>query len=154
MSVALKESKSKRVVVVNDLKILLSNSYVLYVKTQNFHWNVIGPRFHQLHVLFQEHYTELAEAIDEIAEQIRILQGTPPSSMSEFLNLSTLDESSGKLSEDEMLSSLLEDNEKLVEQLIQWIEAAQKSGDESSADLFVGRLRDKEKNSWILRNYL
>ncbi|MEC7838926.1 MAG: DNA starvation/stationary phase protection protein [Chlamydiota bacterium] len=154
MNITMEKSKNDQNVVVNDLKLLLADSYVLYVKTQNFHWNVIGPRFHQLHALFQEHYTELAEAIDVIAEQIRILNGRPPSSMGEFLELSTLEESTEQLNENDMLGILLDDNSSLVEQLTKSIESAQKAGDEGTADLLVARLRAHRKNCWMFKSHL
>ncbi len=154
MSVTVEESKSGRNAAVNDLKQLLSNSYVLYVKTQNFHWNVTGPRFQQLHEFFQAQYTELADAIDEIAEQIRILKGRPPSSMSEFLQIATLQESNESLDENGMLNALLIDHDKMIIEITHFIESAQKAGDEGTADLFIQRLRVHDKTSWMIRSHL
>jgi starvation-inducible DNA-binding protein len=137
-----------------DLKQLLACTYVLYVKTQNFHWNVKGPRFQQLHAFFEEQYTGLSSAIDEIAEQIRILQARPPSSMKEFLDLSNIQESVGELSENEMLSSLLADHESIIHHLSQWISDAQEVKDESTADLLIERSREHEKIAWMIRSHL
>lgn len=137
-----------------NLGLLLANTYVLYVKTQNFHWNVKGPRFQQLHALFESHYTALATAIDEIAEQIRILQETPPSSMKEFLDLASIEESASELSENEMLATLLSDHETIISQLAGGIELAQKNKDEGTADLLIGRSRKHLKIAWMLRSHL
>ena len=155
MNVALEKSKNLRDNVVGDLKILLSNSYILYVKTQNYHWNVVGPRFEQLHLFFEKLYQELSEAIDIIAEQIRILESRPPSAMKEFLQLTTLEESEERnLDENKMLESLLSDNQYIQEELKKWIERAQQFGDEGTADLMINRLRAHEKNCWMIRSHL
>lgn len=138
----------------NDLKLLLANTYVLYVKTQNFHWNVKGPRFQQLHAFFEEQYTALSAAIDEVAEQIRILQARPPSSLKEFLDLTSLEESTGELSEDDMLRNLLADHEQMIHQIVRWIKDAQEVDDESTADLLVERSREHEKMAWMIRSHL
>ncbi len=137
-----------------DLKLLLANTYVLYVKTQNFHWNVKGPRFQQLHTFFEGQYTALANSIDEIAEQIRILQARPPSSMKEFLELSSIHESTGEISENDMLTTLLSDHESIIHQLAQWIDDAQDVKDEATADLLIQRTRDHEKIAWMIRSHL
>lgn len=140
--------------VIGDLKLLLANTYVLYVKTQNFHWNVKGPRFQQLHIFFEEQYTALATAIDDIAEQIRTLQSRPPSSMKEFLELSSLKESTEELSENDMLSALLSDHEAIIHQLEQWVNDAQEIKDESTADFLIERTQYHKKIAWMIRSHL
>lgn len=154
MSSTIQPTKQKISSVDENLKILLANSYILYVKTQNFHWNVTGPRFQQLHNFFEEQYTLLADAIDLIAEQIRSHNERPPSSLQEFLGLSTLQESHGTLSENEMLSALLYDHESIQKQLTDSISEAQDANDEATADLLVERLREHDKIAWMIRSHL
>lgn len=154
MNITVQTTKSVSSKVTDDLKALLSDTYVLYVKTQNFHWNVKGPRFQQLHAFFEEQYTGLAAAIDEIAEQIRILQARPPSSMKEFLQLSSLQESTDELSENEMLSILLSDHETIIRSLTQMTLAAQDANDEATADLYIQRVRNHEKIAWMIRSHI
>lgn len=133
---------------------VLASTYLVYIKTQNFHWNVIDGRFHSLHEFFKEQYKELAEAIDEIAERIRMLGRKSPGSMREFLDLSDLDESTEELSADEMLAELLDDHLVIIQQLRQYIQQCQERGDEGTADLFIARLRAHEKTAWMLRSHL
>ena len=131
----------------------LADTYVLYLKTQNFHWNVIDPRFSDLHKFLEEQYTSLAEAIDEIAERIRMLRFRAPGSMQEFLEITNLEESTGDLSADEMIQQLTNDHDYLANQLRNKIQEAQKMGDEGTADLFIQRLRAHEKAAWMLRSH-
>lgn len=104
--------------------------------------------------LFEEQYTLLADAIDLIAEQIRSHNERPPSSLQEFLGLSTLQESHGTLSENEMLSALLYDHESIQKQLTDSISEAQDANDEATADLLVERLREHDKIAWMIRSHL
>ena len=155
MSTTILQSSSKhRGEITRNLGQLLANTYVLYVKTQNFHWNVKGPRFQQLHELFESHYKALAIAIDEVAEQIRILQETPPSSMKEFLDLASIEESASDLSENEMLAALLVDHEAIISLLASCIEQAQQNKDEATTDLLIERSREHLKIAWMLRSHL
>jgi len=140
--------------IVADLKTLLANTYVLYVKTQNFHWNVEDPRFHSLHVFFEEHYKELADAVDLIAERIRVLREKTPASLAAFLELTTLNEAGDDLDTQEMLRELLHDHENISVWLRGRIEPTQKLGDEGTADLMIERLRAHEKAAWMLRSHL
>jgi len=132
----------------------LSNSYLLLIKSQNFHWNVVDPRFHSLHEFFEEQYDNLFEAVDEIAERIRMLGQKSPGSLREFLDLSVLDEADVNLSGDEMLQNLLSDHEAVIVSLREMIREAQEFDDEGTADMFVGRLRFHEKAAWMLRSHL
>lgn len=154
MNVAIEKNKKSDLQVAESLALLLADTYVLYVKTQGFHWNVTGARFYQLHLFFESQYRELAEAIDEIAEQLRVQRRWAPGSMNEFLSLATLKESSGHQSENEMLKDLYEDHVSLKNWLLQWIEASQKAGDEGAADLFIKRLRVHEKAAWMIGSHL
>ena len=131
----------------------LADTYVLYLKTQNFHWNVVDPRFHSLHEMFEEQYKDLAEAVDEIAERIRILRIRTPASMKEFLEITTLQENEGPLSANDMIQQLLHDHETIANYLRPKISVIQKLGDEGSADLLIERLRVHEKTAWMLRSH-
>ena len=137
-----------------DVGQLLADSFVLYVKLQGCHWNVVDERFHALHALFQEQYAELAEAIDEIAERIRILGEVAPATLREFLDLTQLSEGVSSSSGQEMLEELLKDHELLINSIKDWVTRAQELGDEGTADLLVGRLRAHEKAAWILKSHL
>ena len=137
-----------------NLSQILANTYVTYVKTQNFHWNVIDPRFHSLHEFFEENYKTLANAVDELAERIRMLKMRSPGSMKEFLHLATLEEAESTPSGDKMLMELCRDREVLIKQLLQKIEEAGRSGDAGTQDLFIQHLRMHEKAAWMLRSHL
>lgn len=132
---------------------ILADTYVLYVKTQNFHWNVIDPRFHSLHEMLDEQYHELAEAIDELAERIRMLKMKSPGSMQQFLELTSLNEADGGMKADLMLQSLTNDHEAVANELRPKIQEASEAGDEGTADLLIQRLRAHEKAAWMLRSH-
>lgn len=132
---------------------ILSNTYILYVKTQNFHWNIIDPRFYSLHKMLEKQYEELAEATDEIAERIRMLNGNPPASMKEFLELGTLEESGSNLSGDEMIRILLEDHTNMIKTIHEKIEESLSLQDEGTGDMLIQRLRSHEKIHWMLQSH-
>ncbi len=136
-----------------SLQQLLADSYLLYLKTQNFHWNVEDPRFSSLHKLFEEQYEELAEAVDLIAERLRGLGVKAPASMRQFLALSTLREAEGEYSGDEMLRQLAEDHAAIAAGLPASIEQATRAHDEGTGDLFIERLRVHQKTAWMLRSH-
>lgn len=140
--------------IAQSLSQVLANTYILYVKTQNFHWNVIDPRFHSLHEMFEQQYKELSEEIDELAERIRMVKNKAPGSLRQFLEMGTLEESDGNLSANEMIYHLLHDREVISNQIRPKIEEAQKLGDEGTADLFIQQLRAHEKAAWMLRSHL
>jgi starvation-inducible DNA-binding protein len=133
---------------------ILANTYLVYVKTQNFHWNLIDPRFHSLHEFFEEHYKQLAEATDELAERMRMLKIKAPGSLKEFLELSTLSESEGDLSGNEMLAELSDDRDSLADHIRPKIEEVIKMGDQGTGDLLINHLRMHEKAAWMLRSHL
>jgi starvation-inducible DNA-binding protein len=135
----------------HNLAQILANTYVTYVKTQNFHWNLVDPRFYALHTLFEKLYEELAEAIDELAERIRTLRHASPGSMGEFLQLATLEESSERITGDKMLMELCRDREVISEQLQQKIEETDR--DPGTQDLFIQHLRMHDKTAWMLRSH-
>jgi starvation-inducible DNA-binding protein len=138
--------------IAQNLSQLLADTYILYIKTQNFHWNVVDPRFYSLHKFFEGQYEELEEAIDTIAERIRALGVRSPGSMREFLEIGTLTEAEGDLTGDQMIHQLVDDNEKIANFIRPHIQAFQKAGDEGSADLLIERLRAHEKTAWMLRS--
>ncbi|MCC5866693.1 MAG: DNA starvation/stationary phase protection protein [Wenzhouxiangella sp.] len=140
--------------VVEPLSVLLASSYTLYLKTHNYHWNVTGPMFTTLHTLFETQYTELALAVDEIAERIRTLGAFAPGSYSAFAQLSTVNEETGRPAAKEMIGNLVADQEKLAAAARQVIEAAEAVRDQASADLATRRLDVHEKNAWMLRSHL
>lgn len=135
-----------------ELGKLLSDTYVLYTKTQNFHWNLVDPRFSSLHKFFEGQYEELSEAIDEIAERIRMIGHKAPGSMRSFLSNSRLEESEDELSGDLMIEQLLGDHETVIQTLRKQISDTQNRGDEGTADLMIQRLRAHEKAAWMLRS--
>lgn len=142
-----------RMEVTRVLSQMLADTYVLYVKTQNFHWNVVDPRFYQLHKFFEGQYEELAEALDIIAERIRMMGGKSPGSMHRFLELSTLKESDEELSTYEMLQQLTQDHIFMSDSTRFLIEEVSKFGDEGTADMMINRLRSHEKNAWMLQSH-
>ena len=138
----------------DTLSRVLANTYLLYLKTQNFHWNLVDPRFFSLHLLFEKQYEELAEAVDTIAERIRMVGGRAPGTMKQFLDLASLEEAEGEFSGDEMLSQLAEDHTELANRCRASIEDVSQLGDEGSTDLLIDLLRAHEKNAWMLRSHL
>lgn len=140
--------------VVGALAKLLADTYLLYVKTQNYHWNVTGELFPALHAMFEEQYDELSEATDLLAEQIRSLHEVAPGTMQQFLELSSLTESAQIPSAQKMIQDLYEDHIEIMEELAKNIELAQEHGDEGTADVFIERLRAHQKTAWMLKSSL
>lgn len=140
--------------VVAALSELLANSYTLYLKTHNYHWNVVGPMFSALHNLFEEQYTDLATAVDDIAERIRILGAPAPGSYSAFAKLSAVQEENGQPDAMTMISNLAGDQKLIADCARKVIEAATAIGDDATADLATGRIEVHEKNGWMLRSHL
>lgn len=133
---------------------LLADSYMIYLKTQGFHWNVVGPQFEPLHTLFQEQYTELAQAIDEVAERIRTLGAKAPGSFSEFKELSSISEETGAPAAEAMIGQLLSDHTSASRTALQVVTAAEVRGDVASADLATQRVAQHEKTAWMLSSLL
>jgi starvation-inducible DNA-binding protein len=140
--------------VIEALERLLADSYTVYLKTHNYHWNVTGPMFNTLHMLFQTEYTELALAVDLIAERIRSLGARAPGSYSEFARLSQIKEATGQRSARQMIQDLVADQAALVASARRLVEAADAAGDQASADLGIRRIDVHEKNAWMLRSHL
>jgi starvation-inducible DNA-binding protein len=133
---------------------LLADSYLLYLKTQGFHWNVVGPQFEPLHGLFQEQYTELSKAIDAIAERIRALDVKAPASFSEFKSLSSIGEETGAPAAEAMIRQLASDHVTAARTALQAVTVAEASGDISTADIATGRVTQHEKVAWMLGSFL
>lgn len=138
---------------VSKLKVVLADSYTLYLKTQNFHWNVTGPSFQSLHSLFEEQYNDLFAANDEIAERIRTLGEAAPGSFEQFLSLKTLDEAPATPpAANDMVNELAQDQEKIVASLTAALKEAQANDDEATIGLLVDRITTHEKNGWMLKS--
>jgi len=133
---------------------VLADSYTLYLKNHNYHWNVTGPRFRELHLMFEEQYTELAIAVDDIAERIRTLGAFAPGSYAEFSQLSRISEATGQLAAEAMVEDLVVANETLVRTIREVLPSAQNAGDESTASLLADRMVVHEKTAWMLRSTL
>jgi starvation-inducible DNA-binding protein len=140
--------------VIDSLRKLLADSYTLYLKTHNFHWNVTGPMFTTLHTLFEQEYTELALAVDEIAERIRALGAPSPGSYAEFGRLTRVKEAEGVPTAIEMVRQLVHDQVLIGQAAQAVIKAAERAGDDATADLGVRRTQVHEKNAWMLRSHL
>ncbi|HEY5625119.1 MAG TPA: Dps family protein [Dehalococcoidia bacterium] len=140
--------------VVEALSKLLADTYTLYLKTHNYHWNVTGPMFNTLHTLFETEYTEYALAVDEIAERIRAIGARAPGSYTEFTELASVKEDCGAPVAMEMIRNLVADQETTVASARKIVEVAEAAGDQATADLGVRRIEIHEKNAWMLRSHL
>ncbi|MFN4340998.1 MAG: Dps family protein [Azonexus sp.] len=147
-------SKKDREKIADGLSHLLADSFTLYLKTHNFHWNVTGPMFNTLHVMFMDQYTELWNALDLIAERIRALGVQAPGTFREFSRLTVIKESEGKLSAEEMIRQLVAGQEAVVKTARTMFPLVDKAGDEPTADLLTQRMQIHEKNAWMLRSLL
>ena len=140
--------------VVTALSKLLADTYTLYLKTHNYHWNVTGPMFNTLHTLFEVQYTEYALAVDEIAERIRSIGARAPGSYTEFAELASVKEDRGSPPAMEMIGNLAADQEATVASARKVVELAEAAGDQATADLGVRRIETHEKNAWMLQSHL
>jgi starvation-inducible DNA-binding protein len=140
--------------IAEGLSRLLADSYTLYLKTHNFHWNVTGPQFSSLHTMFEQQYTELAVAVDEIAERIRSLGIRAPGSYAEFAKLTSIKEATGNETAADMIRQLVTGQESVVRTARQAFPAANEANDEPTADLLTQRMQSHEKNAWMLRSML
>lgn len=138
--------------IAEGLSRVLADSYTLYLKTHNFHWNVEGPRFRELHLIFEEQYTELALAVDEIAERIRALGHYAPGTYTQFSGLTSLEEAERLPVAEEMVRQLVADHEAVAKTLRTVLKSAQEAGDEVTVGLLTDRLGVHEKTVWMLRS--
>ncbi|MCA8960339.1 MAG: DNA starvation/stationary phase protection protein [Planctomycetes bacterium] len=140
--------------VAQALEVLLADSYTLYQKSHSYHWNVTGPMFTTLHTLFEQQYTELAIAIDEIAERIRSLGFPAPGSFTQFMERSSVKEDTAVPSAIDMVRQLVADHEAVAESARKVIHAGEAANDDASVDLGVRRIDVHEKSAWMLRSHL
>jgi len=141
--------------VVKILNTLLSDEYVLYTKTRNYHWNVLGPQFNDLHKFFEEQYTELNVVADDVAERARALGGWALGTLKEFSQHARLNEHPGEYpNARQMIANLLADHEALVRQLRADLESAEKHHDMGTNDFLTGLMEKHEKMAWMLRAFL
>lgn len=140
-----------RIKIAAGLKRLLADSYTLYLQTHYFHWNVTGPQFRELHLMFEEHYTELAVAVDEIAERIRTLDVIAPGTFKAFSELSSIDEVEDIPAAMDMVKILNRGHEQVVKTCRVVLVSAQECSDESTVALVSDRMRVHEKTAWMLR---
>ena len=143
-----------RQAVADSLTKYLASTYTLYLKTQNFHWNVTGSDFYQLHLLFEKQYEDLSGATDELAERIRALGFRAPASFAEYLKLSTIQEEPKTVKANDMVAQLLADNQTMAREGRAVVQVAEHVGDDATADMIIGRIEAHEKAAWMLRSLL
>ena len=154
MSIDIGINEQDRETIAAGLSRLLADSYTLYLKTHNYHWNVTGPLFNTLHLMFETQYTELATAVDEIAERIRALGLPSPGSYADFAGLTAVEDAVGGERAEEMIRQLLIGQETVVRTARAAFPAADAAHDEPTADLLTQRMQVHEKNAWMLRSLL
>jgi starvation-inducible DNA-binding protein len=154
MKVNIGIADENRKAIAAGLSRLLADSYTLYLKTHNYHWNVTGPLFNTLHTMFETQYTELATAVDEIAERIRALGHPAPGSYRAFSELTTIEEEENVPSAEEMIRQLVIGQEAVVRTAREIFPLAEEAHDEPTADLLTQRMQLHEKNAWMLRSML
>jgi starvation-inducible DNA-binding protein len=154
MNIDIGISAPERAAIAEGLSRLLADSYTLYLKTHNFHWNVKGPLFNTLHSMFETQYVELATAVDEIAERIRALGHRAPGSYAEFSKLTSIRETQQVPSAEEMIRELVIGQEAVVKTAREIFPVADEAHDEPTVDLLTQRMNIHEKNAWMLRSML
>ncbi len=154
MNIDIGIDETDRAAIAAGLGKLLADSYGLYLETHNFHWNVTGQMFQTLHVMFETQYTELAIAVDIIAERIRSLGFPAPATYSEFMRLSSIEDVQGVPRADEMLRLLVDGQEAVVRTARSLFPLVEKASDQATADLLTQRIQLHEKTAWMLRSLL
>ncbi|MDR2067659.1 MAG: DNA starvation/stationary phase protection protein [Holosporaceae bacterium] len=137
---------------VKSLEVVLADCYALYLKTQNYHWNVEGTRFKELHETFEKHYKDLAEAVDTVAELIRALNSKTIGTFSDFMKLTNIKDGNAKLSAEKMLDDLINDHIIMEKTLAKALKEAQKVGDEVVISFVADRLTVHRKNIWMMKS--
>jgi starvation-inducible DNA-binding protein len=140
--------------VAESLKVALADSYILYLKTQNYHWNVTGPHFKSYHAMFEEQYNDLFQAVDLIAERIRAIGQRAPGSFEKFSKITNIQEGNEELDAESMVKELAEDQNIIVLSLSKTLKAAQDIGDEVTAGIVIDRIEVHQKNAWMLKSSL
>jgi starvation-inducible DNA-binding protein len=147
-------AEKERKEIADGLSKVLADTYTLYLKTHNFHWNVTGPMFQTLHLMFETQYNELALAVDLVAERIRALGLPAPGTYSEFARLSSIPEESGVPAAQEMIKKLVQGHETVVRTARAMWNAPEKAQDQPTLDLLTQRMQVHEKTAWMLRSLL
>ena len=152
MKVNIGISEEQRKSIAQGLSVLLADTYTLYLKTHNYHWNVTGPMFQTLHTLFETQYTELAVAVDDIAERIRALGEFAPGSYKEYAKLTSIKEADSIPSAEEMIKDLVKGQEAIAKTARSIVPTADEASDEVTLDLLTQRMTVHEKTAWMLRS--
>ena len=147
-------TEKDRKAIADGLSHLLADTYTLYLKTHNYHWNVTGPMFNSLHLMFETQYNELALAVDEIAERIRTLGYPAPGSYKQYAKLSSIKESDTVPDAKDMIADLVAGQEAVVKTARKLFPAVDKANDEPTADLLTQRMQVHEKAAWMMRSLL
>ena len=152
INIGIKQADREQIVA--GLHVLLVNSYTLYLKTHNYHWDMTGPMFNTLHLMFEQQYTELAAAVDQIAERIRALGAFAPGSYTEYARLTSIPEDETVPDAETMIKNLVAGQETLARQARYVMATVGESRDEPTADLLTQRMQVHEKNAWMLRSLI
>jgi starvation-inducible DNA-binding protein len=152
IDIGIKEESRKQIA--DGLSRLLADTYTLYLKTHNFHWNVTGPMFQTLHLMFETQYNELALAVDLVAERIRALGHPAPATYSDYAKLSSIEETPGVPKAEEMIRLLVAGQEAVVRTARSIFPTVDEAHDEPTADLLTQRMQVHEKTAWMLRSLL
>ena len=152
INIGIKQADREQIVA--GLHVLLVNSYTLYLKTHNYHWDMTGPMFNTLHLIFEQQYTELAAAVDQIAERIRALGAFAPGSYTEYARLTSIPEDETVPDAETMIKNLVAGQETLARQARDVMATVGESRDEPTADLLTQRMQVHEKNAWMLRSLI
>jgi len=147
-------SESDRRAIADGLSRVLADSYTLYLKTHNYHWNVKGPMFNTLHLMFEQQYNELSLAVDQVAERIRALGHPAPGSYASYAKLTAIPEEEGVPPAEDMIANLLAGHETVARTAREVFPVADQGGDEPTADLLTQRMEVHEKTAWMLRSML
>lgn len=133
---------------------VMADTYLVYLKTQNFHWNVTGPMFGELHALFEQQYTDLAAAVDELAERIRAIGEFAPGSFAQFRKLSKITDEENILPAERMIERAAADNEHVVRRMRELFKLTEEADDVETGDILIRRMQYHAKQAWMLRSYL
>ena len=152
INIGIKQADREQIVA--GLHVLLVNSYTLYLKTHNYHWDMTGPMFNTLHLMFEQQYTELAAAVDQIADRIRALGAFAPGSYTEYARLTSIPEDETVPDAETMIKNLVAGQETLARQARDVMATVGESRDEPTADLLTQRMQVHEKNAWMLRSLI
>jgi len=154
MNIDIGIESTKRQEIAEGLSRVLADTYTLYLKTHNFHWNVTGPMFQTLHLMFETHYNELALAVDLVAERIRALGFPAPGTYKQFAQLSSIQEEDGVPKAQEMIRLLVSGHETVARTARQVFKSAESASDQPTCDLLTQRMQVHEKTAWMLRSLL